>query len=1115
MFIPAYTFDPKNVTVKRAKHQRFTMKDIGRLEKRLDHVEYYTALSLLERDAASFEVTDANGLNRFKSGFMVDNFKGHRVGDSVHRDYKNSMDFELGQLRPAHKAKVVELQESVTTDAERTASGYQKTGDLITLPYSEVTISSQPYATRTERVTPWLTSLWIGNIQLSPSSDTWFESEVVPELVIDEEGNYDAELAKVGNSLGTIWNSWQTQWSGEVSSRVDAQWIEGGTQATPDRFNVTRTIQTIQTDQTRTGVNTQIAELSDRRSEGFRIISTNVIPVVRSVTITFTGDGFRPNTKLWAYFDKTKVSSYCQPASTSFTSDTTIVDGSPLITNSIGNIEGTFVIPDPKVSGNPQFSTGEVLFRLTSSESNGVVSTSHVAGTAGDVIYYASGSLEISQETIISTRNAIVTRKTLSPAARTSFNDETSITKQFAGNWNDEQNALAVERARAAADRAAADQAEQDQRDQEESDAADAEAERANRGVQKVIAKNPYEDDDWDCDPLAQTFEVPGDATGVASGVFITSIDVYFESKDDTLPVTMEIRNVVNGYPGPKVLPFGRVVKVPADMNLSSTAATATTFTFPSPVYVENETEYCFALIADTPEHKVWICRMGETDIGGSRTVSDQPHTGVLFKSHNNTAWAMSPMEDIKFTVKVAEFDTTATGAVVLVNKDVPTLTLGRDSIVMTESTVLKVKHNDHHMYSTSNNVTIAGVVSGASTTLNGAMTVAGTTSTLTSGTNFDDTSGKYSKTASNLWYIKIDDEIMTYTTISTNAVSGLSRGVNSTTAAIHADGATVYLYQSHKVPFTEINKTHTAIANIEIDSYTVALTTTPVTDGSAGTDEFGGTAVTATENALMDQFSTLVSSLELPNTSISTVATLTSGTSPSGTQSSFTSGRNNTTAVPLITYPLNDNFKFDAPRLITSAINETNELSSLRSFETKLTLATNSARISPVIDTERMSVITVANRLNNIDSSSDVYPTSDYVPSTNPEGDQNSAIYITKQVTLDALATGLKVIFGAHRPSSSEIKLMYKILGADESEDFDGLSYRYFNDDGSADTTIQPSSNVNDFQEYQYTAGVTDDGIGIPLSEFISFQIKIIMQGTNCAEPPRLKSLRILALGT
>ena len=63
MFVPAYTFDPSDVIVKREKHQRFTMKDIGKLKDRIDNIEYYTALSLLERDAESFEVTDANGLS--------------------------------------------------------------------------------------------------------------------------------------------------------------------------------------------------------------------------------------------------------------------------------------------------------------------------------------------------------------------------------------------------------------------------------------------------------------------------------------------------------------------------------------------------------------------------------------------------------------------------------------------------------------------------------------------------------------------------------------------------------------------------------------------------------------------------------------------------------------------------------------------------------------------------------------------------------------------------------------------------------------------------------------------------------------------------------------------
>ncbi len=355
----------------------------------------------------------------------------------------------------------------------------------------------------------------------------------------------------------------------------------------------------------------------------------------------------------------------------------------------------------------------------------------------------------------------------------------------------------------------------------------------------------------------------------------------------------------------------------------------------------------------------------------------------------------------------------------------------------------------------------------------------------------------------------------MTYTTISTNAVSGLTRGANSTTAAAHADGATVELYQAHKVPFTEINKTHTAIANIEIDSYTVTLTTTPVTDGSAGTVEFGGTSVTATENAMMDYMQTIVGAMEIENTSISSKAITTSATAPGGTQTSFVSGRTNKTAVPDVIFPFNDNYRFEFPHMIASSINETNELSSLRSYVTELTMTSKTESISPVLDLERSTMIAITNRLNNVDTSADVYPTADYVSSELAEGDQNAAIYLTKQVNLENRATSLKVLLAAHRPATNDIKVMYKVLGVDESVDFQSLGFRYFNTDGGPDATVQPSASINDFQDYVYTAGVTDEGTGTALPEFISFQIKIIMQGTNTSTPPRLKDLRILALAT
>jgi hypothetical protein len=214
--VPAFTFTSNSINVTRTRNQRFTMKDIGKLDRRVSAVERMTTLNLLEKDAASFEVTDANGLNRFKSGFVVDNFQGHMVGDPFHKDYRISMDFQSGELRPPHITKSVDLEESISTDAARTSAGYQKTGDLLTLPYTEVVLTEQPFASTVERVAPFMTATWKGNVAITPTQDNWFETEIAPELVINREGNYDAVVASLGNSIGSVWNAWQTTWSGVV-----------------------------------------------------------------------------------------------------------------------------------------------------------------------------------------------------------------------------------------------------------------------------------------------------------------------------------------------------------------------------------------------------------------------------------------------------------------------------------------------------------------------------------------------------------------------------------------------------------------------------------------------------------------------------------------------------------------------------------------------------------------------------------------------------------------------------------------------------------------------------------------------------------------------------------
>ena len=52
----------------------------------------------------------------------------------------------------------------LTTD--RTDGNYQKTGDLITLPYTEKTLIDQPFASKFVNVNPFNVFTWVGSVEL-------------------------------------------------------------------------------------------------------------------------------------------------------------------------------------------------------------------------------------------------------------------------------------------------------------------------------------------------------------------------------------------------------------------------------------------------------------------------------------------------------------------------------------------------------------------------------------------------------------------------------------------------------------------------------------------------------------------------------------------------------------------------------------------------------------------------------------------------------------------------------------------------------------------------------------------------------------------------------------
>jgi len=76
-----------------SQHKRYRMSDISLLENRIQRVEKFTTLSMLESKTENFTIKDAEtGLDRFKCGFFVDNFSSHEYHDLQNSAFKSCID---------------------------------------------------------------------------------------------------------------------------------------------------------------------------------------------------------------------------------------------------------------------------------------------------------------------------------------------------------------------------------------------------------------------------------------------------------------------------------------------------------------------------------------------------------------------------------------------------------------------------------------------------------------------------------------------------------------------------------------------------------------------------------------------------------------------------------------------------------------------------------------------------------------------------------------------------------------------------------------------------------------------------------------------------------------
>ena len=599
LYLPAYTFSVKDIQVKKFNYRRYTMADIAFIDRKLDNVQEVVALTLLEISAINTGVRDAvTGLDRYKNGIVVDPFKDHSKGDVDALDYTNSIDPVRTQLRAGVFADQIELEEFNQTDNQRLADKYAYNDGIITCPYDNVDFLANPYATRSVKLHPFSSFSYHGNLKLYPEVDTFKDNHSRDDLVIENNSLYDAMQAmpesRVASGFSSVWGEWETAGYG-VTSKLktnaeikDKSLMKVGT--------VSQSSMKMK-EQPNQFYNTETSSVKST-AFGDRVVDVQLGARMRSIPVHFSAGRLKPNTRYYAFFDDVNVTAWiaADPIATDYPDRksrviTPSVDrkafGEQLVTDGVGNISGVFIIPNgrppakgSKYNGNfndieyetsgstRSFNIGQRVLRLTTSAGNTLDKDS--VGAYSDAVFTSGVVMNDKQETVLSTRLA-------DNSSRSDDNDRTSRTITSTGVADIEVSVRGPERLSRTVevskqnviDRTGVFESEVVNEVQVVSNGqSDVEVRYDVSTEREIVTQQAPENVKYIeveqrpktkmQDPMAQSFLV--DDTN-PEGVFVTELDIAFESKDNDQAVMAYIVTTDGGTPTRTIVPHSKVVK--------------------------------------------------------------------------------------------------------------------------------------------------------------------------------------------------------------------------------------------------------------------------------------------------------------------------------------------------------------------------------------------------------------------------------------------------------------------------------------------------------------------------------------------------------------------------
>lgn len=741
-YIEPFTFSADSLSIKTEKieNKRYTMRDINNLENRIKNLEYYTSLNMLEQSTLNVKSYDQYGLERPQNGFIVDSFATQNVGDATSLDWKASLDMINRELRPSIIQNHISLYESLNSSLNRTGRKYEVRGDIVTLPIQSTTpLVKQLRASHYESVNPFNVYTFHGKVELNPWSDTWFEVNRRPDVIINDNGKYNAIVAAAtaAGAFRTVWNSWQEFWSGwnVVGTSVDNQSRRVGrwwNRSTEIRQVTTETLA-----QTGYGVLTGtrgiIVEGVEKTLIADKVLSSELIPYMRSRDVLFRGEGFKPKTRLYTFFDGVSVDTHIKPAKRIEIAgyNTSIVPTFKLNENVGSNINavsrktsgnvpsaynyGEVLNEYVSVSGGTPSLTGVTVVLLGQEVSNGKyygyidnIKGGALHANSGNNVYFLRGEFTAGDIRWLSTGDNNLTPATLDTTYTGRLFGTFTIPNTPSISFRTGSKKLRFTDAvdNNPINEFTSSEAMFDSKGILETKERTILATKTATIVQQTVTSDRIalapqfmsrisSDTGW-YDPLAQTFMV-----NVEGGVFLTDVDLFFAEKDESVPVSVEIRNVVNGSPGQYIVPHSTVMKYSSSVAVNTTNGTAVTkFTFNSPVYLQDGVEYALVVKSDSAKYKLWIAQTGKVDVNGHGAIQSQPYAGVLFKSQNSSTWTADQNQDLKFQLNRAVFNIDQTATINIVNQHVDNnivydlACINVDTIVLPE-TVLSASFNN------------------------------------------------------------------------------------------------------------------------------------------------------------------------------------------------------------------------------------------------------------------------------------------------------------------------------------------------------------------------------------------------------------------------------------